>query len=339
MTVLKLFGVKLIIHWSWFLLLAIFYFAQGSAGLVNLVCLFAVVVCHEYGHVFAAARLGFETDRITLMIFGGVASIVMPRRMSPWEEIVITAAGPAVNVVFASVGFLAVLFSGWRNSSEELQYAVWYFTSINVVLFVFNIAPAFPMDGGRLLRAGLEVYGMGHSKATEVAFEFTLMSAVAFVAFGAWCGNLLLILMTPLLVFAALFEKRMAVRCERSDFMRKYLVGLRDQNIAASMAAGLQMGLPVENLTRIFLLKTQPEPLDQQLAKLGISLTIPQALDFIKRTEMWCACWGNAELIRLADFLEDNRTREEMVCFVENIQDERLRNMMLKVVADAFGPR
>ena len=121
-----------------------------------IVALFVCVVLHEFGHVFAARRYGIRTSDVTLLPIGGVASLErMPEK--PGQEIVVALAGPAVNLVIALV--LMFLLGARFDLSQMAQLEQAQTTLIgriaaaNVVLFVFNLIPAFPMDGGRVLRA------------------------------------------------------------------------------------------------------------------------------------------------------------------------------------------
>ena len=140
-----------------------------SAGFVGLV--FASVVLHELGHASMARRFGFETTRILLLPIGGLATLArMPTR--PLEELLVAIAGPLVNVVLAialgaflfvfdrSIGFTGATLVG----GPILVRLLW----VNVGLAAFNLLPAFPMDGGRVLRALLSLF-MEHSRATRVA--------------------------------------------------------------------------------------------------------------------------------------------------------------------------
>src|SRR3712207_2709139 len=161
-------GIDLKVHWTFFLLLAYFAFAgyQGSGSLTNalvtalvIVALFVCVVLHEYGHSLVAQRLGIEIQDITVLPIGGVARLKsLPTR--PWDEVKISVAGPLVNVVLAPIFFgVGLLFGAvpWVPADlftgiGSVGQFIFYLGYLNVVLAVFNLLPAFPLDGGRIDR-------------------------------------------------------------------------------------------------------------------------------------------------------------------------------------------
>jgi len=163
-------GIDVKVHWTFFLLLAFFAYLgySGSGSLVNglitaliILALFFCVLLHEYGHSIVAQRLGIEIQDITLLPIGGLARMKsLPEK--PWDEVKIAIAGPLVNVVLAPI-FFAVAFllgadllaapANVLQGGESLGAIFAYLGFINVALVVFNMIPAFPMDGGRVLRA------------------------------------------------------------------------------------------------------------------------------------------------------------------------------------------
>jgi len=167
-------------------------------GLLFMVLLFACVLAHEFGHIFTARAFRVATPDVTLLPIGGVARLErIPEE--PREEFLIAIAGPAVNVVIA----LALVALGGAHldlralSVDTAQISlVDRLANVNLFLAVFNMIPAFPMDGGRVLRALLSIR-MGHIHATEVAAS--VGQAVAF-ALG-FIG----LLWSPILIFIAIF--------------------------------------------------------------------------------------------------------------------------------------
>jgi stage IV sporulation protein FB len=173
--------------------------AEAIGTIAFILAIFASVVTHEYGHVLTARALGIKTRDITLLPIGGVASIDrMPER--PRDELLITIAGPLVNVVIALalIGFFGARIipldpSSIENGAGEFASRL---AAVNVMLFAFNLLPAFPMDGGRILRAILASL-MDRMHATRIAS--TIGQAVAFaLGFIGLFAN-------PLLIFIALF--------------------------------------------------------------------------------------------------------------------------------------
>ena len=179
-------GIDLYLHPTFLLIL--FYqqaMGGGAVGLALLLATFGCVVLHEFGHALTARRFGIATRDITLYPIGGVASLAgMPK--SPKAEILIALAGPAVNVaiifVLSAFGLLKH-YGGWGVGFFLLNLIL-----INAVLAVFNMIPAFPMDGGRVLRAALS-YRLGRRNATVVAAGIGRFLAVAFGVFSVVQGR------------------------------------------------------------------------------------------------------------------------------------------------------
>ncbi len=204
----RVLGTEIRIHVTFLLLLAWIAIAHGSQGgtpaaiqgVIFICLIFACVVLHEFGHALAARRYGIATPDITLLPIGGVARLErIPEK--PAEELVVALAGPAVNVVIALLLFVALGGVPPIEAMETLPQPQHPLLArlfwVNVTLVVFNLIPAFPMDGGRVLRALLG-YRLGHRRATEIA---AMVGQV--VAFGL--GFVGLLGGAPLLVFVALF--------------------------------------------------------------------------------------------------------------------------------------
>lgn len=229
---LKLFsvgGTELQVHWTFFLLLLWFGGVQWlSTGpeaalfaVVFIVLLFVCVVLHEFGHILTARRFGIRTPTITLLPIGGVASMErMPEK--PGQEVLVALAGPAVNVVIA---LLLIALLGGRLDISDLDLTQNPGTNMvsrvaiaNVALVVFNLIPAFPMDGGRVLRALLAMR-MGFVRATRTAALVGQMFAI-FLGFVGLFGNPLLILIAVFVYLAATAESQYV---EMRSLARGYL--------------------------------------------------------------------------------------------------------------------
>ena len=194
----KFFGIDLYIHGT-FWLLPLFVFLSGlfagtspaalTGEIAFIFAVFGCVVLHEVGHALAARAYGIGTRDITLYPVGGVASLDrMPEK--PGREIAIALAGPAVNVVIAA-GLFAGLVGGAMVNPFGLSMTepgvLHEFASqvmvANIALAIFNLLPAFPMDGGRVLRAILAI-GMPRVRATAVAVGVGSVVAAGFLIFG-----------------------------------------------------------------------------------------------------------------------------------------------------------
>src|SRR5947199_7334358 len=169
-------GIQLRIHITFLLLiawLAFSYYAQsGSAAaasrVIFVLLLFLCVVLHEFGHAFAAKAFGINTPDITLLPIGGVARLErMPEK--PTQELVIALAGPMVNVVIALGLFVVGGSQAFLNPSPPGGGGlIANLMTLNILLLLFNLLPAFPMDGGRVLRALLATR-LSYARATQVA--------------------------------------------------------------------------------------------------------------------------------------------------------------------------
>ena len=224
-------GIDLKVHWTFLLLLAYFAFAgyQGSGSVTNalvtalvIVALFVCVVLHEYGHSLVAQRLGIEIQDITVLPIGGVARLKsLPEK--PWDEVKIAIAGPLVNVVLAPIFFAIALLLGASpldianilQGGNSLGQIFAYLGFINVALVVFNLIPAFPLDGGRVLR-GLLATRLGAVRATDVSAAIGQLFAVAFFLIGLLGGNFLLALVAVFIFFGATGESQMVRQHEQT---------------------------------------------------------------------------------------------------------------------------
>ncbi len=191
----RLFDIRIELHFTFLLLLAgigvLGYVEAGWLGLVfslAAVCLiFTCVLLHELGHCVAAQRYGIDVPRILLMPIGGMAQFErIPRE--PWRELVITAAGPAVNFVLAGGLFLVFGFpSDWSavaGLGSELNLGQ-MLAVVNLLMGTFNLLPVFPMDGGRIFRA-LMAYRCSYLGATRAAVIVGKVLAVVGIFLALW---------------------------------------------------------------------------------------------------------------------------------------------------------
>jgi Zn-dependent protease len=214
--VARVMGIDLYVHWSFLLvpvLVLLAFWDHGAPLLAQqqafyYLCLafatFGCVILHELGHARMARLFRIRTRDITISFIGGAARL---ERMSdkPWEEFLIAIAGPAVNVVIACALVVIALplfvLVGGRTAFQETPATAFIgsLLGINIILVLFNMLPAFPMDGGRVLRALLSLV-MDHLRATEMATYVGMAIAMVFGIVGA-----MFITTWPALLLIALF--------------------------------------------------------------------------------------------------------------------------------------
>ncbi|TWU35306.1 putative zinc metalloprotease Rip3 [Novipirellula aureliae] len=231
----KFLGIGVYVHWTFALLVAYVAFSAKEDGLGGILfgisLLFGVFLCvtlHEYGHALAARRFGIPTLDITLLPIGGVARLERMPRIA-WQELVVAVAGPAVNVVIGSLllvgiylfgagGYLVSLLGlptdeATFNEANRLFGApsIFGFTlqmlGVNIMLVLFNLVPAFPMDGGRVLRSLLAMVTT-YRTATFVASRIGLGCAVLMATFAIFSGAYMLLFIAMFIAYAGLAEAR-----------------------------------------------------------------------------------------------------------------------------------
>jgi Zn-dependent protease len=205
-TIGRIAGIDVQVHATFLLLLAWVAFAEyqqvGTAaaavsGVIFMLFVFASVVLHEFGHALTAARFGVHTRAILLLPIGGVSELEeIPRK--PRQELAIAIAGPLVTVGIAAVLYVVLRVTGTPLEAAQALNGTGPFLArlfwINVVLAVFNLLPAFPMDGGRVLRALIAMH-TDYVTATSIAARIGQAFAFVFGLIGLLVlGNVLLVL-------------------------------------------------------------------------------------------------------------------------------------------------
>jgi len=221
-------GIPVQIHWSFSLLFFWVYYEGSKIGMLwdeilmfgfLIMSLFFCVVLHEFGHAFSARYYGVGTRDITLSPIGGIARLnQMPEK--PIQEFMVALAGPLVNIAIAILIALGLwLFSpnflpeGNSSMAETFSSRTNFFPillGLNVIMAVFNLIPAFPMDGGRMLRSLLSMK-LGRLKATRIASIVGRILAVAFLAYAIYNQDLIMGFISVFVFVMAWQEYRMVI--------------------------------------------------------------------------------------------------------------------------------
>jgi Zn-dependent protease/CBS domain-containing protein len=303
-------GIRVQIHVTFLVLLAWIAISEWSRrqsvtaavmGVLFILALFACVVLHEFGHALTAKRYGIVTRDITLLPIGGVARLErMPDK--PSEELLVAIAGPLVNVVIATVLWAVLSVVGTLPDIEAVAAADAGITAqtflprllaVNVLLVAFNLLPAFPMDGGRVLRALLAMR-MDYAVATARAAQVGKLFATLFVVLGFFTN--------PFLIFIGLFVWLGATQESMAAQMKGALDGipvsqamLTDFRTLAPNAplshavelllAGSQQDFPVVDTRGVLGLLTR-QTLLEALAKGGDSDAMSRTVDSVMQREI-----------------------------------------------------
>lgn len=261
----QLLGIKVYLHFTFLLLLAFlgFYywhatqsFAAALRGIAFIVALFGCVVLHELGHALMARRYGIRTRDITLLPIGGIARMErMPEK--PMQELWVALAGPAVNLAIAGALLIVLAATGGMKPVREVGISggsfLQHLMMVNLALVAFNILPAFPMDGGRILRAMLSLR-LGRRRATSIAASVGQGMAIFFGLVG--------FLYNPFLIFIGIFvylgaqaeagmvemQSALAGLCVRDAMITRFqTLGAHDTLTRAvrELLAGAQQDFPV----------------------------------------------------------------------------------------------
>lgn len=204
-------GVPVYLHWSWVILFAIILLFKPEMALV-FAALFFIFLLHECGHCLAGHYYGCHIRDIVLYPFGGAAAMVIPEK--PKQELVVALAGPLVNVLLIPPLWL---LSGVHQTLATIAL-------YNVVILVFNLVPAFPMDGGRVLRSLLTMAIKDRPKATAIAARIGQGFAILFVVLGVIGGGFGLSIVGVFIFMAA--EQKLSnvrIKAENDRMLRNFL--------------------------------------------------------------------------------------------------------------------
>lgn len=214
--ILSIQGITLYVHWTFLLLFGWVLLINASTGnnveqlswsVLFIIAVFGCVALHEFGHALMARRFGIDAKSIVLLPIGGIASIEkFPD--NPKQELLISFAGPMVNIAIAILLWVLLLpgTTFWdRPQDISIMHGHDFVRNLQIVnlgLAAFNLIPAFPMDGGRILRALLS-FKLNYIQATTIAANIGKAIAIAFIALGILFINPLLAFIGVFILFAA----------------------------------------------------------------------------------------------------------------------------------------
>lgn len=246
--IFTVFGIPVELHFSFLLLMLAIYLVAilnlipGVDVIVAILItlLFAAVVLHELTHSYVALGYGVEIERIVLLPIGGVSAMKeMPK--DPHQEVMIAVAGPLVNLVLAAVLYPVFLIFG-DSLSPGLNFLLYYFILMNLLLGAFNLLPAFPMDGGRVLRAYL-AERMSFVKATEMAASIGKTLAVIMAIIG--------IFFNPFLILIAIFVYLGADQESKMVLLSTLLEGINVKDIMTGEVKTVRSTDTVEEVLKV----------------------------------------------------------------------------------------
>ncbi|MEE8360427.1 MAG: site-2 protease family protein [Candidatus Omnitrophota bacterium] len=206
---LRVFGIDINVHITFFILPFLFLY-YGLRGLFFILFVFLCVTLHELAHGIVARHFGIEVKEITLLPIGGLASMKsFPEK--PSHEFLIAISGPMFNIAFASLLYFPLIALIGRETLFSPSLMTWPQTIaqgfwINLMLAAFNLLPAFPMDGGRVLRS-LLARKLDYRKATSIAVNIGHIFAILFAYFGFIRGHILLMVIAVFIYMAASAEE------------------------------------------------------------------------------------------------------------------------------------
>lgn len=241
--------------------------------------IFLCVALHEFGHILTARQFGVVSPEVTLLPIGGVADMEsMPQK--PWQELLVAVAGPAVNVLIAGA---LLAFSGAFNLHVAAQIdnpsvsILERLAATNLLLAVFNMIPAFPMDGGRVLRAALAMW-LGQAKATRIAAS--VGQAFAFLlGFAGLFGN-------PMLLFIAIFVFMAAAGEAQMTTMAEAARGLPAMDAMETRIATLGRGASVSEAIDTLLATSQDDfPLVDAFGRPAGLLSRAEIVDALRESD------------------------------------------------------
>jgi len=269
---LRVFGIPIRIDVTWFVIFALVAWTLATAyfpamyrnldrlsywlmGGVAALLLFVSVLVHELGHSYAAQRLKIPVRGITLFLFGGVSETLEEPR-SAVDELIMTVSGWGVSGALAGAFFLASgLFKGVTDAEIALYAVVRYLGWINLLLFVFNGLPGLPLDGGRLLRAGIWYFTGDIRKATYIASSTGSFFGVLLIVGGVFMLFTGILIGGMWFILIGFFLRSGAKQSYRQLMMRRALEGVKVSEVMSADVVSVPAGITVAQAVEEYFMK------------------------------------------------------------------------------------
>jgi Zn-dependent protease len=202
----KLFGVNVKLHWSWFLLLLVYVdFGTGWTSMLfdvlTLIMVFTFVLIHEFGHILAAKRYGVKTEYVVLNLFGGIAMVDDTiQDLTPKKQMWVVFAGPLTNIIMMLMLLpVGMMFANGNTDISNIggvEGLIYVGIAANFLMFVFNLLPIYPMDGGRLLRSILDHFDVKGAQyySIRVTQAFSILLFIFTLSSGSIIGSLIAVI-------------------------------------------------------------------------------------------------------------------------------------------------
>ncbi len=213
----KLFGVDIKVHWSWLIIFILFIdfkvpISEMLISALSVVVIFTFVLIHEFGHIFAARKYGVGCKEVILSLLGGVAMVdASMADLSPKKALWVTFAGPLTNLVmfFILFPFFNMVMLNGNGVVDVENIGPWQMmyimsVAVNAMMFIFNLLPIYPMDGGRLLRSTMELFNVKNSLI--ISIRITQVFCIAIIVLGIYLGSWTMPLIGGLFLFTSYQE-------------------------------------------------------------------------------------------------------------------------------------